>query len=117
MLVCFFSLSFCRNSSSFIVVCSQYTEMLEGNMIAPHKFVRVSFLPVYVCTTSSIYCHGIYSIFQTEMRCQFSLSYISVDEVLPQILTVSVAPWFAPCLCLLLPLHGDNLYVVIIERS
>jgi factor associated with neutral sphingomyelinase activation len=54
-------------SSSFVVVCSQYTEMLEGNIISPHKFVR------------------------TEMRCQFSLSYISVDEVLPQIQTLQRA--------------------------
>ena len=31
-----------RTSSSFVVVCSQYTEMLEGNIVSPHKFVRVS---------------------------------------------------------------------------
>jgi factor associated with neutral sphingomyelinase activation len=54
-------------NSSFVVMCSQYTEMLEGSIIAPHKFIR------------------------KEMRCQFSLSYISVDEVLPQIKTLQQA--------------------------
>ena len=99
-----------RANSSFVVVCSQYTEMLEGNIIAPHKFIRVSLsshesIPVlcyFDCAGSRmcmlkhhiiIHAHVQYISLQKAMRCMFSLNYVSVESVLPQIKTVSI------CLC------------------
>ena len=68
-----------------IVQAAQCTEMLEGNIIAPHRFIKVctNALAVQCVCTSCIH-----SIIQEKRQFLFSLTYGSIDDVLSQILTV-----------------------------
>lgn len=55
--------TFCFRSNDILLVhCKQYVEMLEGNVLAPYKFIH------------------------KPAEFKFSFNYVKVDDCLPQIL-------------------------------